>query len=159
MQREREIHSTRVAERFVKEREKNGPTMGIIQPCGQSGRSPNALLKQTWNLLPRKHGTCTTTYVKSKGLMIKHVEISSDLTRTNQEKVVTSRSDCEHEYREFIVGSGASLHMMSKSELTSGEKDAIGRSREPTVITTANGKAESTEEAAVHVNDLDALLQ
>ena len=44
---------------------------------------------------------------------------------------------------------------MSKNELTSGEKDAIRRSREPTVITTTSGKAESTQEATVYVNDLD----
>ena len=50
--------------------------------------------------------------------------------RTTQEQVVTSRL----EGREFIVDSGASLHMTSKSELTSGEKETIRRSKEPTVI-------------------------
>ena len=54
--------------------------------------------------------------------------------------------------------SGASLHMMSKNELTSGEKDTIRRSNEPTAITTASGKAESTEEATVHVNDLNVFV-
>ena len=44
--------------------------------------------------------------------------------------------------------------MMSKQELTLGEKETIQKSKEPTVIATANGKAESTEEATVHVNDL-----
>ena len=43
--------------------------------------------------------------------------------RTTQEKVVASGSDCEHEEREFTVDSGASLHMMSKDEVTSSEKD------------------------------------
>ena len=62
---------------------------------------------------------------------------------------------CEHEDREIIVDSCASLHMMSKNELTSGEKDTIRRSSEHPVITTANGKAESTEEATMYVNDLD----
>ena len=45
--------------------------------------------------------------------------------------------------------------MMSKNELTSGEQDTVRRSKEPTVITTANGKAESTEQATVYVNNLD----
>ena len=40
--------------------------------------------------------------------------------------------------------------MMSKNEVTSGEKDTIRRSKEPTVITTASGQAESTEEATVY---------
>ena len=50
---------------------------------------------------------------------------------------------------------GASLRMMSKSDLTSGEKDTIRRSKEPTVITTAGGKAESTAETTVYVNEMD----
>ena len=53
----------------------------------------------------------------------------------------------------FMVDRGASLHMMRKSELTSGEQDTIRRSSEPTIITTTNGKAESTEETPVYVND------
>ena len=54
--------------------------------------------------------------------------------------------------------SGASLHMMRNNELTSGEEDTISRSKEPTVITTAGGKAEPTEEVAVYVNDLDVFV-
>ena len=52
------------------------------------------------------------------------------------------------------VDSGASLHMMSKQELTLGGKETIRKSKEPTVIATADGKAESTEDATVYVNDL-----
>ena len=37
--------------------------------------------------------------------------------KTAQEKVVTSRSECEHENQEFIVDSGASLHTMRRSSL------------------------------------------
>ena len=49
--------------------------------------------------------------------------------------MVASRSDCEDEHQEFIVDSGASLHMMSKNELTACETNTIRRSKEPTVIT------------------------
>ena len=43
-------------------------------------------------------------------------------------------------------------HDEIKSELTSGQQDTSRRSKEPTVITTANGKAELTEEGTVYVN-------
>ena len=76
---------------------------------------------------------------------------------TTPEKVVASRSDCEHEDRELIVDSGASLHMMSKNEPNSGEK-RYHEKIEPTVITTDSGKAESTEEATVCVNVLDVFV-
>ena len=42
-------------------------------------------------------------------------------------------------------------HDENKSELTSGQQDTSRRSKEPTVITTANGKAEATEEGTVYV--------
>ena len=48
--------------------------------------------------------------------------------------------------------------MMSKHELTSGQKSSIRRSKEPTVVTTANGKVESMEEATVFVKDLDVFV-
>ena len=49
--------------------------------------------------------------------------------------------------------------MMSKNELTPFEKDNIRRSKEPTVIImTANGKAESTEEATVYVDDFGVFV-
>ena len=48
--------------------------------------------------------------------------------------------------------------MMSQSELTSGENDTIRRSEKPTVITTAIGKADSTEEATVYFDDLDVFV-
>ena len=52
------------------------------------------------------------------------------------------------------MDSGASVHMMSKNELTSSGKDTTRRPNEPTVITTAEGEAESKEEATVYVNNL-----
>ena len=76
-----------------------------------------------------------------------HVQACEQFLRrpTTEEKVAASRSDCEHEEHEIIVNSGASLHMMSKNVLTSGEKDTFRVS-------------ESTEDATVYVNDLDVFV-
>ena len=48
--------------------------------------------------------------------------------------------------------------MMSQNELTFGEEETIRRSQKPTVLATANGKAESTEETTVNVNDLEVFV-
>ena len=52
--------------------------------------------------------------------------------------------------------------MMSKSGFTFGEQETIRRSREPTVITSASDKAESTEEsteeATVFTDDLGLFM-
>ena len=46
--------------------------------------------------------------------------------------------------------------IMSKHKLT---KETIRKSKETTVIATANGKAQSTEDATVYVNDLQIYEQ
>ena len=159
-----------VAERCGKEREKEGHTFDIFQRSGETGRSSSALsyeqfqscadvIGRTWNSLARKTGICTNTNYKVKGTSIQACDnFFRQPNRATREKVVASRSDCKHEDREFIVDCGASLHMMSKNELASGEKDTIIKSTEPTVIMTVNGKAESTEEAVVHVHDMDVFV-
>ena len=48
---------------------------------------------------------------------------------------------CKLGKREFSVDSGASLHMMSKSELTPEERETIRKSKDPSDIVTTNGAA------------------
>ena len=46
------------------------------------------------------------------------------------------------------------MHMLSKKDLTSDELETLRRSRNPTVVVTANGKVQTNEEAQVYVHDL-----
>ena len=61
--------------------------------------------------------------------------------------------------RKFTADSGASLHVMSESDLTPEEQETILLSKEPSVTMTANGTAHTTEEAPVYVCDLDKFVQ
>ena len=106
-----------------------------------------------------EHGICTRTHiVKGTHCCQACDKFFRPPNSTTQEKVVASRSDCEHESQEFIVDSGASLHMMIKYGFTSGENGTIRRSHGSAVITTASGKAELTQEATLYVNDLDVFV-
>ena len=80
----------RVAERFVKEREKKDPTLGILVLGGRSSRGPNAVsYKQLGNcadVIDANMEFCSqeawdlhNIFLKSKGLMFNHVQNSSDL--------------------------------------------------------------------------------
>ena len=51
------------------------------------------------------------------------------------------------EEREFVVDSGASMHMISKKDLSSAEMDTSTTSRSPTTVITANGEVQTHEEA------------
>ena len=71
------------------------------------------------------------------------------------------KSHCEHEDREFIVDSGASIHMKRNNELTSSEKETTKTpedQKNPPSSRPPTEKAESTEEATVCVNDLDVFV-
>ena len=49
-------------------------------------------------------------------------------------------STLEPEEREFVVDSGASVHMISKKDLNSAELETVTTSRSPTTVFTANGE-------------------
>ena len=62
------------------------------------------------------------------------------------------------EEREVVVDSGASMHMTSKTDLSSYELDTLRRSRNPTVVRTANGEVHTNEKAQVYVHDLNLFV-
>ena len=47
------------------------------------------------------------------------------------------------EEREFVVDSGASLHMISIKDLSNAEMDTLTKSCSPTIVITANGKVQT----------------
>ena len=60
--------------------------------------------------------------------------------------------------REFVVDSGASMHMISKKDLNSAELETVTTSRSPMTVMTANGQVQTNEEATVYVRELDIFL-
>ena len=62
------------------------------------------------------------------------------------------------EERIFVVETGASMHMLSKRDLSSDELDTLRRSRTPTTVVTANGEVQNNEDAHVYVHDLGLFL-
>ena len=62
------------------------------------------------------------------------------------------------EEREFVVASGASMHMTSKKDSNSSKTDTLTKSCSPTTVLTANGEVQTHEEAAVYVKVLDVFL-
>ena len=67
-------------------------------------------------------------------------------------------SNLKPEEREFVVDSGASMHMISKQDLSDAEMDTLTKSCSPTIVITANGEVQTHEEATVYVKELDIFL-
>ena len=64
----------------------------------------------------------------------------------------------EPEEREFVVDSGASVHMVSKRDVNSAVLETMRTSRSPTTVMTANGEVQTREEATVFVKELDLFV-
>ena len=73
-------------------------------------------------------------------------------------KAMPASTSKRPEEREFLVDSGASMHMMSQKEGSSEEIRMVKRSRTPTVVLTANGEVHTHKEAQVFVHDLNRFV-
>ena len=67
-------------------------------------------------------------------------------------------STLKPEERDFVVDSGASMHMISRKDLSNAEMDTLTKSCSPTIVITANGEVQTHEEAIVYVKELDIFL-
>ena len=65
----------------------------------------------------------------------------------------------ELEEREFVIDSGASMHMVTKKDLNSAELETLRTSRCPTTVMTANGEVQTKEEATTNVKELDLFVK
>ena len=89
--------------------------------------------------------TSTEPWVKPRAGKPRHVHVISCTTK-------------EAEEREFVVDSGASMHMVSKRDLNSAELETMRTSRSPTVMT-ANGEVQTREKATENVKQLDLFVK
>ena len=67
-------------------------------------------------------------------------------------------SSLKPDEREIGVDSGASMHMISKKDLSDAEMETLTKSRSLTIVITANGEVQTHEEATVFVKVLDIFL-
>ena len=67
-------------------------------------------------------------------------------------------STLKPEEREFVVDSGASMHMISKKDLSEAEMDTLTKSCGPTKVITVKGEVKTNEEAIVYVKELGIFL-
>ena len=70
-----------------------------------------------------------------------------------------AKSTKELEEREFVVDSGASMHMVSKRDLDSADLETMRTSCCSTTVMTVNGEVQTREETTVYVNQVDLLVK
>ena len=143
----------------IKIRERNGPSRGIIP---QSVNFMNVVLARQNSEKDhmRRLWTKKDASTKQRGDWRKYYKLKSADKATFfillfEARVMPAPTSKSSEEREFVVDSGASMHRMSKQDSGSDELDSLRRSRNPTVVLTANGEMHTNEEAQVFVHDLN----
>ena len=71
------------------------------------------------------------------------------------EWIMPAASTIVPQEREFMVDSGAGMHMVSKRDLNSAELETMRISNNPTTVMTANGEVQTREDATENVKELD----
>ena len=136
------VKFTEAVVRHVDIRDQN-PSLGYICPGEPHERSSNAAREAAWKL------------AKS---VLKFKEHERATFFSPSENRCLPASNLKPEEREFVVDSGASMHMISKKDLSDAEMDTLTKSCSPTIVITANGEVQTHEEAIVYVKELDIFL-
>ena len=150
--------STLEALHQIKVRARKGPSRGIIQKCAPQEHSPCAP-----KLKDRSHEETERCASKAAWDLAKHIYKLKNSYKTmlyvlGEEKEILAPTSTRPEEREFVVVQEASMHLMSKKDLSSGEMDTVKRSRSPTEVLTASGEVQTHDEAQVFVHDLNLFV-
>ena len=153
------VKFTKAIARHTKIRDQN-PSLGYICPGEPHERSPNAPKfedrsreETEWQEL----GAREAAWKLAKNVF-KLKEHEKAAFFSSPENRCHLASSLKPEEREFVVDSGASMHMISKKDLSEAEMDTLTKSCSPTIVITANGEVQTQEEAIVYVKELDMFL-
>ena len=153
------VKFTKAIARHSKIRDQN-PSLGYICPGEPHQRSPNApkfedrsLEETEW----QEQGAREAAWKLAKSVL-KLKEHQRAAFFSPSEYRCLPASTLKPEEREFVVDSGASMHMISKKDLSDAEMDTLTKSCSPTIFITANGEVQTHEEAIVYVKELDIFL-
>ena len=145
--------------RHTKIRDQN-PSLGYICPGEFHERSPNApkfedrsLEETEWQEL----GAREAAWKLAKNVF-KLKEHEKAAFFSSPENRCHFASSLKPEEREFVVDSGASMHMISKKDLSDAEMEFLTKLCSHTTVITANGEVQPHEEAIVYVKELDVFL-
>ena len=153
------VKFTKAIARHAYIRDQN-PSLGYICPGEPHQRSPNAPKfedrsqeETEW----QEQGAREAAWKLAKSVL-KLKEHQRAAFFSPSENRCLPASTLKPEEREFVVDSGASMHMISKKDLSDAEMDTLTKSCSPTIVITANGEVQTHEEATVYAEELDIFL-
>ena len=113
-------------------------------------------LKDNSDAPEARHGTLPKFFTKEIYKLEK--EDKATFYSPYEEWILTASSTITPEEREFVVDSGASMHMVSKKDLNETALETVKISKKTIMVATAKGEVQTKEEATVHVRELDLFV-
>ena len=144
------VRFTKAVLRHANIRDQN-PSLGMICPGDLHQRNPNAPNFEDRSQATEWRGRCAR---EAAWRLAKHILKLKEKDKTtffslSENRCLPAPSTLTLEEREFVVDSGASMHMISKKDLYSAELETVTTSRCATTVLTANGEVQTHEEATV----------
>ena len=153
------VRFTKAIARHTRIRDQN-PSLGFLCPGEPHERGPNAPKfedrsqeETEW----QEQGAREAAWKLAKRVL-KLKEHARATFFSPSENTCLPASTLKPEEQEFVVDSGASMHMISKKDLSDAEMDTMTKSCSPTIVVTANGEVQTHEEATVYVKELEKFL-
>ena len=156
----RRVQSTKAVVRHANVRDEK-PSLGVICAGDPHQRNPNVpkFEDRSQEETERQERYAREAAWKRARCILKFKEKhKTTFFSLSENWCLLSPSTIKPEEKEFVVDSGASMHMISKKDLSNAEMDTLTKSCSPTIVITANGEVQTNEEAIVYVKELDTFL-
>ena len=153
------VRFTKAVVRHANIRDQN-PSLGMICPGDTHQRNPNAPKFEDrsqevteW----QEQGAREAAWKLAKSVLKLKVQERATFFSPSENRCLPA-STLKLEEREFVVDSGASMHMISRKDLSNAEMDTLTKSCSPTIVIPANGEVQTHEEVTVYVKEMDIFL-
>ena len=156
----RRVRFTKATQRHANIRENKGPSLGKIQVKVPHQRSPYALkFEDRSQEETARQERCARghTWRLAKNILKLTVQDKATFFSPTNEWCLPAPSATTPK-REFVADSGASMHMLSRTDLNSAEMETVRVSESPTTVNTTNGEVQTKEEATVYVKEMDLFV-
>ena len=157
----RRVRFTRAALRQANIRENKGPSLNNIQVKLPHERSPHAVkFEDRSQEETESQERCARgdAWRLAKNIYKLKEKDKATFFSPTDEWSLPAASTIQPEESEFVVDSGASMHMVSRKDLKSAKLEPVRISKSPTTVVTANGEVLAEEEATVYVRQLDLFV-
>ena len=139
------VNFTKAIARHTKIRDQN-PSLGLFCPGEPYQRSPNAPKfedrsqeETEW----QEQGAREAAWRLAKRIKKLKEKNKAAFFSPSENRCLSAPSTIKPEERKCVSDSGASMHMISKKDLSDAEMDTLTKSCSPTIVITANGEVQT----------------